>query len=48
MLKKREAGMKRTFTDDDFKTFVLSGDLLSQCAALRSTVAAWKQATSLD
>ena len=43
-LKKREAAMKRTFTDDDFKTFVLSGDLLSQFAALRSTVAAWKQA----
>ena len=43
-LKQREAAMKRTFTDDDFKTFVLSVDLLSQCAALRSTVAAWKQA----
>jgi hypothetical protein len=43
-LKKREAAMKRTFTDDDFKTFVLSGDLLSQCAALRGTIAAWKQA----
>jgi hypothetical protein len=43
-LKKREAAMKRTFTDDDFRTFVLSGDLLSQCVALRSTVAAWKQA----
>ena len=43
-LKKREAAMKRTFTDDDFKAFVLSGDLLSQCAALRRTVAAWKQA----
>ena len=43
-LKQREAAMKRTFTDDDLKTFVLSVDLLSQCAALRSTVAAWKQA----
>jgi hypothetical protein len=42
-LKKREAAMKRTFTDDDFKTFVLSGDLLSQCAALRDTIAAWKE-----
>jgi hypothetical protein len=43
-LKKREAAMNRTFTDDDFKRFVLSGDLLSQYAALRSTVAAWRQA----
>lgn len=43
-LKKREAAMKRTFTDDDFKKFVLSNDLLTQYAALRNTVAAWKQA----
>jgi hypothetical protein len=42
-LKKRESEMNRTFTDEDFKGFVLTGDLLSQYAALRSTVTAWKQ-----
>ena len=42
-LKKREASMRRAFTDDDFKRFALGGDLFSQYPALRRTVAAWKQ-----
>src|SRR5512146_2912781 len=42
-LKKREASMKRDFTDEDFKKFVLSDELLSQYAGLRTMVAAWKQ-----
>jgi hypothetical protein len=42
-LKNREVSMKRSFTDDDFRKFVLSDELLSQYASLRTTVAAWKQ-----
>src|SRR6202035_1767024 len=36
-LKKREAGMHRAFTDDDFKKFVLSADLAAKASALRHT-----------
>ncbi len=42
-LKKREASMHRDFTDDDFKKFVLSPELLSKNSALRQTLDAWKQ-----
>ncbi|MFI5102348.1 MAG: DUF5700 domain-containing putative Zn-dependent protease [Terriglobales bacterium] len=34
----------RAFTDDDFKRFVLSDDLLSRAAALASTLDRWKKA----
>src|SRR5512146_2547030 len=42
-LKKREASMKRDFTDEDFKKFVLSDELLSKYAGLRAVIASWKQ-----
>src|SRR5438552_1899327 len=42
-LKKREASMHRDFTDDDFKTFVLSPDLAAKAPQLRHTLEAWKQ-----
>jgi hypothetical protein len=34
----------RSFTDDDFKRFVLSDDLLARAAALSSTLDRWKKA----
>jgi len=43
-LKKREAAMRRDFTDDDFKKFMLSAELLKQRDALARTVLDWKQA----
>ena len=43
-LKKREAGMHRDFSDDDFKKFVVSPELAARATALRQTLAAWKQA----
>src|SRR5665811_1599973 len=43
-LKKREAGLKRDFTDEDFKTFVSSPDLAARADALRHTLANWKKA----
>jgi hypothetical protein len=43
-LKKREAAMHRDFTDDDFKRFVLSPELMANRSALRHTLDAWKQA----
>lgn len=43
-LKKREAGMHRDFTDDDFKKFVLSPELATKNGTLRRTLDAWKQA----
>jgi hypothetical protein len=43
-LKKREAGMKRDFTDDEFKKFVLSADLAAKAGALRATLNSWKKA----
>jgi hypothetical protein len=42
-LKQREAGMKRAFTDDDFKAFVLSTDLATKASLLRQTLEAWKR-----
>lgn len=43
-LKKREAGMHRDFTDDDFKKFVLSEESVANRSALRKTLDAWKRA----
>lgn len=43
-LKKREAGMKRDFTDDQFKTFVLSADVVNRVPELKRTLASWKAA----
>jgi len=43
-LKQREASMKRDFTDDDFKKFVLSADLGKRAAELRKTLEEWKKA----
>jgi hypothetical protein len=43
-LKKREAGMHRDFTDDDFKKFVLSPELAARASALRQTLEAWRHA----
>ena len=43
-LKKREAGMHRDFTDDDFKKFVLSDELATRSSALRQTLDAWRHA----
>ena len=43
-LKKREAGMQRPFSDDDFRAFVLSDDLSKQRNDLARTVADWKSA----
>src|SRR5438067_7587228 len=40
-LKKREAGMHRDFTDDDFKSFVLSRELAAKTPQLRHTLEAW-------
>ena len=40
-LKKREAALHRDFTDDDFKTFVLTEDLARRAPALRRTLNAW-------
>lgn len=43
-LKKREAAMKRAFTDDDFRKFVLSPELLARVEKLHATLDAWKAA----
>jgi len=43
-LKKRESGMHRDFTDDDFKKFVLTPELATKASALRQTLDAWKRA----
>jgi len=43
-LKEREASLKRDFTDDDFKKFVLSADLVHRVPELRRTLEAWKKA----
>jgi putative zinc-dependent peptidase DUF5700 len=43
-LKKREAGMHRDFTDDDFKKFVLSPELAAKATVLRHTLDAWRRA----
>lgn len=43
-LKKREASLKRDFTDDDFKKFVLSPELAAKADSLRHTLDDWKKA----
>lgn len=43
-LKKRELAMKRSFDDEDFKTFVLSDKLFEQKQALEETLDKWKRA----
>lgn len=43
-LKRRELGMKRSFEDEDFKTFVLSDALLERAPQLAETLARWRQA----
>lgn len=43
-LKKREASIKREFTDEDFKKFVLSPELAKQAPELRRTLEEWKKA----
>ena len=43
-LKKREASMHRDFTDEDFRSFVVSDDLAKQMPAIRQTLATWKKA----
>ena len=40
-LARREISMKRPFTEDAFKAFVLSEDLLKRAGALAGTLAAW-------
>jgi len=45
-LKKRETAMRRSFTDEDFKTFVLSDALAARAPALRETLARWKTANA--
>jgi predicted metal-dependent hydrolase len=42
-LKKREASFHRDFTDEDFKTFVLSPELSAKREALRQTLEEWKK-----
>ncbi|MGB7924171.1 MAG: DUF5700 domain-containing putative Zn-dependent protease [Pyrinomonadaceae bacterium] len=43
-LKKREAEMKRDFTDADFKAFVLSDQLSTRAPLLAATLEKWKRA----
>ncbi|MDP4176154.1 MAG: DUF5700 domain-containing putative Zn-dependent protease [Bacteroidota bacterium] len=43
-LKKREQSMKRAFTDEEFKLFVLSDTLLQKKGSLEQTLKQWKKA----
>jgi hypothetical protein len=43
-LKKREASLKRSFEDADFKTFILSGQLTERAQALEESLTRWKRA----
>jgi hypothetical protein len=43
-LKERETSMRREFSDDEFKAFVLSDALLAKRSALAAMLAAWKAA----
>ena len=43
-LKKREAAMRRDFSDDDFRKFVLTDEMAHQYGELARTLAAWKKA----
>lgn len=44
-LAKRETSMGRPFTEEGFKTFVLSDDLLKRAGALAETLATWARST---
>lgn len=46
-LKQRETAMKRSFEDDEFKTFVLSPELLQRAKPLAETLERWKRADIL-
>jgi hypothetical protein len=37
-LKKREASLNRSFTDDEFKTFILSANTIERCQILKKTL----------
>ena len=43
-LRDREAGMKRSFTDSEFRDFVLNGEAAGRGAALRALLEDWKRA----
>jgi hypothetical protein len=43
-LKKRELAMRRSFEDEDFKTFVLSDQLSARAQALAETLERWRRA----
>ncbi|MDQ1446934.1 MAG: hypothetical protein QOI20_3398 [Acidimicrobiaceae bacterium] len=43
-LKKREVAMHRSFEDQDFRTFVLSNQLLDQAETLAETLERWRRA----
>jgi len=43
-LKRRETSMQRSFTDDEFKSFILSDKLLANAKALAVTLGRWRQA----
>ena len=43
-LKKREAGMRRSFEDADFRAFVLSDQLAQRAQALAETLSKWERA----
>lgn len=42
-LKRREASLRRGFSDEDFRRFVLSPELARQAEALRDTLETWKR-----
>lgn len=46
-LKKREASLQRTFTDEEFKSFVLSDSLIGRLEILIATLNKWKGADIL-
>jgi len=46
-LKKREIAMRRSFADEDFRTFVLSDALAARAAALAETLTRWKAANAV-
>lgn len=43
-LKKREESMRRAFEDEEFKTFVLSDQIIERAGVLEETLARWKRA----
>jgi hypothetical protein len=46
-LKKRETAMRRSFEDQDFRTFVLGDSLLDRAPLLAATPARWKSADAM-